>query len=82
MSLAAVTMGNYTEAAAPLAAWHFVNFGTNASVAAVARNEADPDGNGLLNIEEYAFNTDPLAWNACPVNALLVATNGQSYLAV
>jgi dienelactone hydrolase len=73
----------YAEAPAPLAAWRYVNFGTNATNAAIAGNEADPDGDRVRNLEEYAFNTDPQAANANrSVTPLLVTTNGQRYLAM
>jgi hypothetical protein len=73
----------YAEAPAPLTAWRCVNFGTNATNAAIAGNEADPDGDRVRNLEEYAFNTDPQAANANrSVTPLLVTTNGQRYLAM
>ena len=73
----------YAEAPAPLAAWRFVNFGTNAATLAVAGNDADPDGDGVLNIADYAFNTDPLAPDPdAAVHALLLTTNAQRYLAM
>ena len=73
----------YTEAAAPLAAWRFVNFGADATNDAVGGNNANPDDDDLSNLEEYAFNTDPLASNtAHTVTASIVATNSQRYLAV
>ena len=73
----------YAEAAAPLAAWRFVNFGGDATNEAVAGNEANPEGDDLSNLQEYAFNTDPLASNTTrSVTAALVTTNSQQYLAV
>jgi len=49
----------------------------------VAGDYADPDGDILSNIEEYAFNTDPLVSNATrSVSASLVTTNGQRFLAM
>jgi len=73
----------YAEAPAPLPAWRYVNFGTNATNATVAGNDADPDGDRLFNVEEYAFNTDPLTANASLiVSALLVLTNGAQFLAM
>jgi dienelactone hydrolase len=73
----------YAEAPSPLAAWRYVNFGTNVGNAAVAGDAADPEGDRLSNLEEYAFNTDPLAGNAAPiVSASLVATNGAQFLAM
>jgi predicted dienelactone hydrolase len=73
----------YAEAAAPLTAWRFVNFGADAANNAVAGNDANPDADDLSNLQEYAFNTDPVASNTPPtVTASLVATSSQSYLAV
>jgi len=73
----------YAEAPAPLSAWRYVNFGTNASNEVLAGDYADPDGDRLPNIEEYAFNTDPLASNTTrSVTASLVTTNGQRFLAM
>lgn len=73
----------YAEAAAPLAAWRFSNFGADATNNAMAGNDANPDGDALSNLYEYAFNTDPLASNALQtVTASLVAANSQRYLAV
>ena len=49
----------------------------------MAGDYADPDGDILSNIEEYAFNTDPLVSNATrSVSASLVTTNGQRFLAM
>ena len=73
----------YAEAAAPLAAWRFVNFGEADTNSAVASNDANPDGDEFSNLHEYAFNTDPLASNTTRiVTASLVFTNGQRYLAI
>jgi len=73
----------YAEAAAPLGAWRYVNFVTNSSNATVSGDAADPDSDRLSNLEEYSFNTDPLAANATPiVSASLVATNGAQFLAM
>ncbi len=43
----------------PLEAWRYEHFGTNFAVASIAGNEADPNGNGIPNILEYAFLRDP-----------------------
>ena len=49
----------------------------------MAGDYADPDGDILSNIEEYAFNTDPLVSNATrSVSASLVTTKGQRFLAM
>jgi len=39
--------------------WKFNHFGANAGNAAVAGDSADPDHDGIPNILEYAFGTDP-----------------------
>jgi hypothetical protein len=55
----------------------------SATNAAMAGNNADPDGDCLSNVQEYAFNSDPLAANTTPVvGALLVETNGAQFLAM
>lgn len=38
--------------------WRFTHFGTAANTASAA-NTADPDGDGVNNLSEYAFGTDP-----------------------
>ena len=43
----------------PIEAWRIANFGTNASNVAIAGNAADPDGDGIVNLLEYAFGSDP-----------------------
>jgi hypothetical protein len=44
--------------------WRWAHFGTNANNPAIAGDTADPDGDGLNNLLEYALNTDPLVRNA------------------
>ncbi len=51
----------------PLATWRQSHFGT-AQNSGNAANTADPDGDGLINILEYAFNTDPNVPNANPIS--------------
>ncbi len=36
----------------------------------------DPDGDGILNIDEYRFGWDPIVWSAAPIRNL---TAGRSY---
>ncbi|MFN7139899.1 MAG: hypothetical protein ACK4UN_11230, partial [Limisphaerales bacterium] len=45
----------------PLQQWRHEMFGTNASVASISGNNADPDGDGMINLLEFAFQQDPLA---------------------
>jgi len=51
----------------PLATWRQTYFGT-AQNSGNAANTADPDGDGLINILEYAFNTDPNVPNPNPIS--------------
>ncbi len=50
----------------PIEQWRLANFGTTNN-AGPAADAADPDGDGLINIFEYAFNTSPTNANASPV---------------
>jgi alpha-tubulin suppressor-like RCC1 family protein len=52
--------------------WRFTNFGSYASANSGA-DAADPDGDGLSNLLEYALGLDP---NACGVMPATVALNG------
>jgi hypothetical protein len=40
--------------------------------AGIAADDADPDHDDLINLLEYAFNTDPNAPNASPISYALV----------
>jgi hypothetical protein len=55
----------------PIGTWRQSNFGSAANTGNAADN-ADPDHDGLINIFEYAFNTDPTVSNAAPVSYSLV----------
>jgi len=56
----------------PMATWRQTHFGT-AQNSGNAADTADPDGDGLINILEYAFNTDPNVPSANPIS--IVQTN-------
>jgi len=43
----------------PFAAWQAAEFGTNASNPAISGDLADPDGDGIVNLLEYALYMDP-----------------------
>ena len=43
------------------AVWKNAKFGANASEASIAGDHADPDGDGVPNLIEYATGSDPLA---------------------
>ena len=45
---------------APIEQWRNAHFGANAGNPAIAGDLADPDGDGLANLLEYALNLDPL----------------------
>jgi hypothetical protein len=54
--------------------WRFANFGSYASVASGA-DAADPDGDGLNNLMEYALGTAPNASSAMPAVLSLNGAN-------
>ncbi len=45
---------------APLDAWQFQQFGTNANNPLISGPTCDPDGDGIPNLTEYALNLNPL----------------------
>jgi len=47
-----------TIADMPMDDWRFVNFGVNANNPAIAGDNADPNGNGIANLLEYALSLD------------------------
>ena len=61
---AAYTLGGSTSDTVtildlPCDHWRFTEFGPDANNPAIAGPNADPDGDGLTNLEEYAYGTDP-----------------------
>jgi len=55
----------------PLDAWRQIHFGTAAN-SGNAADTADPDHDGIINILEYAFDTDPNVSNANPISFAIV----------
>lgn len=53
----------------PIDAWRTLKFGSDASIPAIAGDLADPDHDGVRNIEEYAFGTNPKAAQGGPAFA-------------
>jgi hypothetical protein len=48
----------------PFEQWQSTNFGANATNSAIAGDTADPDGDGVANLLEYAFGLNPLVRDA------------------
>ena len=63
-SLGAQTVAVLTLTEPPFAAWQFQKFSTNANNALIAGPDIDVESDGLKNLQEYAFNTDPNAADA------------------
>jgi hypothetical protein len=60
-----LTITDATPAPAGIAAWRVLHFGASENVGPAA-DTADPDGDGVSNLLEYALATDPLAPSAQP----------------
>jgi hypothetical protein len=60
----------------PFAAWQNAAFGTNMDSAAVASEWSDPDGDGVLNLFEYAYLMDPNVVSHAALPQALLVTNG------
>jgi hypothetical protein len=54
------------ESQPPIEAWRDASFESDSSNAAIAGNDADPDGDGLSNLVEYALGLDPNAPSTPP----------------
>jgi hypothetical protein len=67
----------------PMHAWRFEAFGSGYLTNTASAETADPDADGIPNILEYAFDTDPngVDRDGLP-SAMLVRTNGNDYVAV
>jgi hypothetical protein len=65
-STTVLTITNLTPPPPPLssyATWKLAHFGANATNPAIAGDNADPDGDGIPNLLEYAFGSDPNSVN-------------------
>ncbi len=60
----------------PTSVWKLANFGANANNAAIAGDTADPDADGMANLMEYAFATDP---NLASTNPFAGTLAGNQY---
>lgn len=66
-----------TASPSPYAIWKAEHFGTNASDPTIAGDSADPDGDGIPNILEYAFGSDPNVPDPNPVVGTIVTNHFQ-----
>ena len=55
----------------PIATWRQIYFG-NAANSGNSADNADPDGDGLVNLLEYAFNTNPNMANGSPMSSYAI----------
>lgn len=81
----AVESGDHaiTFAVGTLASWRATHFaGPDLLDADVGVPMADPDGDGMPNLVEYAFNTDPLVPSASPWKAVIEEISGQKRFSV
>jgi hypothetical protein len=65
--------------------WKLNAFGSNAYVATIGGDTADPNHNGVPNLLEYAFGTNPLATtgaNPSPQLSIAQDSTGGQYLAI
>ncbi len=78
--VATVTITNPT----PYQAWKLNEFGSNAYVSGIGGDQADPNHNGVPNILEYAFGSNPLqsGTNPSPQVSIIPGPGGKEYLAI
>ena len=62
---------------APIKAWKFAQFGTNANNTAIAGDTVDPDHDGVVNLLEYAYGTNPNGTNSNPFTGTLAGNQFQ-----
>ncbi len=70
---------------APFESWLFQRYAQNANDPAVGGVNADPDGNGLSNLAEYAFNLKAVPWQAPllrPPYSVVDPSDGLNYLTI
>lgn len=66
--LSGQTAGQVSIADMPIDAWRFEHFaGADLTNSAISSDLADPDGNGIANLMEYALGRDPRATNRAAV---------------
>jgi hypothetical protein len=71
------------EEITPYQTWATSEFGANATVASIGGESADPNHNGVPNLLEYAFNSNPLQTGTEPLPvASMVTVGDDEYLAI
>lgn len=55
-----------TDEQPPIEGWRGVEFGAHSGNGEIAGNEADPDGDGMANLIEYALGLDPNEFSPAP----------------
>lgn len=72
-----------TPPVSAVAQWRATHFGVNAGTPGIAGPAADPDGDQIANLVEYALALDPLAPSAGGLpSASVVTVTGDGYLAI
>jgi hypothetical protein len=68
----------------PYEAWKLATFGANAYNTDIGGDLADPNNNGVPNLLEYAFNSNPLQTGTEPLPQISVVqdSSGNNYLAI
>ena len=72
-------VNNATVVLAPLEQWRLTEFGNDSTNPAIAGDTADPDGDGLQNIAEYALGRDPKTFDTMPLYSI---TNEAGYFSL
>ena len=71
---------NITVPLTPIQTWQVAQFGANAGNPAIADDLADPDGDGLKNLVEYALGTNPNAADSSGITSDIVNIAGIDHL--
>lgn len=64
----------------PAQSWQFSQFGDDAENPLIAGDDADPDGDGLKNLLEYALGTNPKTGNTSGIVHDMASVSGKDHL--